>query len=61
MGALPGLVAHGGVAGAVAEALVGVAVLGLFVAVWLRERKALSDAEPDGPARLRDEEEPPAS
>jgi hypothetical protein len=61
MGALPGLVAHGGVAGAFVEALVGVAVLGLFVAVWLRERRVREGAEPGSPARLRDEDEPPAS
>ena len=61
MGALPGLVAHGGVAGAFVEALVGIAVLGVFVAVWLRERRVRGDAEPGAPARLRDEGEPPSS
>jgi hypothetical protein len=60
MGALAGLVAHGGVAGAVAEALVGVAVLGLFVAVWLRERRVREGGE-SGPARLRDEDGLPPS
>lgn len=59
MGALPGLVAHGGVGGAVVEALVGLAILGVFVAVWLRERKVRGEA--DGPAQLRDEDGPPSS
>ena len=58
MGALPGLVAHGGVAGAFVEALVGIAVLGLFLAVWLRERRIRHDAALGGPARLKDEDEP---
>ena len=44
MAALSGLtssiVAHGGVVGALAEAFVAVAVTGVFVAVWLRERSA---------------------
>jgi hypothetical protein len=30
---------HGGVGGAIVEALVVVAIIGLAVAVWLRERK----------------------
>ena len=60
MGALPGLVAHGGVAGAAVEALVGLAVLGVFVAIWLRERRVRGSGEADGPARLRDEDEPPS-
>jgi len=34
------LVAHGGVAGAIVELLVVLAVVALLVAVWLRERKA---------------------
>jgi hypothetical protein len=61
MGALPGLVAHGGVGGAVIEALVGLAILGVFVAVWLRERRVREDAGEggDGPARLRDADEAP--
>ena len=59
MGALAGLVAHGGVAGAVVESLVTLAVLGVLVAVWLRERKGRSESV--GPARLRGEDETPAS
>ena len=58
MGALAGLVAHGGVAGALVEILVALAVLGVFVAVWLRERRERLDADAEGPARLRDEDEP---
>jgi hypothetical protein len=34
------VVAHGGVAGAIAEAGVALAVMGVFAAVWLRERSA---------------------
>lgn len=30
--------AHGGVAGAIAEAMVGLAVVAVLVAAWLRER-----------------------
>jgi len=32
--------AHGGVVGVIAEASVAIAVTGVFVAVWLRERSA---------------------
>ena len=59
MGALAWLVAHGGVAGAIVEALVVLAVVGVLAAVWLRERKDRTG--PVGPARLRDEDEPPVS
>jgi len=52
----PDLLAHGGVGGAIVEALVVVAVAGVFVAVWLRERGRRGD--PDAPARLRDEDDP---
>ena len=34
------LIAHGGVVGTIAEAFVAVAVIGVFVAIWLRERSA---------------------
>ena len=40
MAALPGLVAHGGLGGAVVEGLLVVAILAVFAAVWLRERRA---------------------
>jgi len=51
-------VAHGGVAGAAIEALVGLAVLAVFVAVWLREKRVREESSSSGPARLRDEDEP---
>jgi hypothetical protein len=34
------LVAHGGVGGAIVESLIVLTILGIFVAVWLRERRA---------------------
>jgi len=38
---LPGaLLAHGGVGGAVVEALLAAGILAIFLAVWLRERRA---------------------
>ena len=53
MAALPGLVAHGGLAGALIESLVVVAVVSVLVAVWLRERRP---GHEDGPAQFRDDE-----
>jgi hypothetical protein len=55
--ALAGLIAHGGVAGAIVEALVLVAIAGVFLAVWLRERRGGGEVEPFGEARLRDDDE----
>jgi hypothetical protein len=49
------LVGHGGVAGAIAESLVVVAIGGVFLAVWIRERRAGRAHE--GPAHLRDDDE----
>ena len=40
------LLAHGGVGGVVVEVGMIVAILALFVAVWLRERRARSREEP---------------
>jgi hypothetical protein len=37
---ISGVVAHGGLVGAIAEAFVAVAVTGVFVVIWLRERSA---------------------
>jgi hypothetical protein len=54
--ALAGLIAHGGVTGAIVEALVLLAVAGVFLAVWLRERRT-GDDEEAGEARLRDDDE----
>jgi hypothetical protein len=38
--ALPRLVAHGGVGGAIVEVLLVVTILAIFVAVYVRERRA---------------------
>ncbi len=35
-----GLIAHGGVGGAIVEAVVVLGVAAIFLAVWLRERRA---------------------
>ena len=48
LAALPGLIAHGGVAGAIAEALLAISVAAVLVAVWIRERRV---------SRLRVEDE----
>jgi hypothetical protein len=37
---LLGLIAHGGVGGAIVEAVLVLGVAAVFVAVWLRERRA---------------------
>lgn len=39
------LVAHGGVGGAVVEVAMAVAILALFLAVWLRERRARKEGD----------------
>jgi mannose/fructose/N-acetylgalactosamine-specific phosphotransferase system component IIC len=54
---LAGLVAHGGVAGAIAESLIAVAVVGIFVAIWIRERRARKEQADDGSASLTDDKE----
>jgi hypothetical protein len=47
------VLAHGGVAGAIAEGAVALAVVGLFAAIWLRERSARRvDDEPDEGSQL---------
>jgi hypothetical protein len=38
--ALAGLVAHGGLGGAIIEAALVVGIAAVFIAVWLRERRA---------------------
>jgi hypothetical protein len=55
--ALAGLepVAHGGLAGAVVESLVVLAVGGVLVAVWLRERKARRERGDVRRGELRDD------
>jgi hypothetical protein len=39
------LVAHGGVPGAIAEGTIAVAVVAIFLAVWLRERRSGEDED----------------
>ena len=48
MGALPRLVAHGGVGGAIVETLLVVGIAAVFVAVWLRERRASRTTDDEG-------------
>jgi len=45
MAALPRLIAHGGTGGAIVEVLLVVTILAVFVAVWLRERRASRNDE----------------
>lgn len=51
MAAVAGLapLAHGGVGGAIVEALIAVSVAGLFLAVYLRERRINRSREEDEP------------
>jgi hypothetical protein len=53
---LAGLIAHGGLAGALVEGLVALAVAGILVAVWLRERRRGGEDDERG-AGLRDDDE----
>ena len=41
------LVAHGGAGGVIVEGLLAATVLGVFAAVWLRERRARSHSDDD--------------
>jgi len=41
------MIAHGGLAGAIVESFVALAVVTVFVAVWLRERSARKHDEKD--------------
>jgi hypothetical protein len=45
------------VAGALVEILVLVAVAGVFVSVWLRERHVREESTPGAEARLRDDDD----
>ena len=55
MGPVTGVIAHGGVAGAIAESILAIAVIALFAVVWVRERRSRSlRSRRRGPARLRD-------
>ena len=56
MAPLAGLIAHGGLAGALVEGLVALAVAGILVAVWLRERRRGGEDDERG-AGLRDDDE----
>ena len=40
-----GLVAHGGVGGAIVESLLVLGIAAVFVALWLRERRARNDGQ----------------
>jgi hypothetical protein len=40
MASVAGVVAHGGVAGALVEGLIAVGVAAIFVAIYLRERRS---------------------
>ena len=40
MAAVAGLIAHGGVGGAIVEALLAISIAGVFLAVYLRERRS---------------------
>lgn len=44
------VVAHGGVGGAMVEGLLVATVLAVFLAVWLRERRARRSRSDDDPA-----------
>jgi hypothetical protein len=63
MAAVAGLIAHGGLWGAIAEGLIAVAVVGLLVAVWLRERRVGEEetvlSEDDEARRTPHTEAPP--
>jgi hypothetical protein len=50
--------AHGGLVGAIEESVLVIVVASVFLAVWLRERRAGREDALDGPARLRDDDEP---
>jgi len=50
---LPGALAHGGVGGAIVEVLLVVTILAVFVAVWLRERRASRNDEDGDEDQIR--------
>ncbi|MDQ3381667.1 MAG: hypothetical protein M3546_15355 [Actinomycetota bacterium] len=56
MALVAGVVAHGGLAGALVESLVVLTVAAVLVAVWVRERRSGRDRAHGAPAELRDEE-----
>ena len=50
------LLAHGGVPGAIAEGAIAIAVIGVLVAVWLRERREGEERDKVSDERRRDRE-----
>jgi hypothetical protein len=44
-----GLVAHGGVAGAIVETFLALSVAAIFLAIYLRERRARDDDDDEQP------------
>jgi hypothetical protein len=52
--ALNELLAHGGIPGAIAEAALAFAVIGIFGSIWLRERSARKSRD-QGDFRERDD------
>jgi hypothetical protein len=51
LAAVPGLIAHGGLAGAIVESFVAISIVAVLLTVWIRERRV---------SRLRGDEEPRA-
>lgn len=45
MAVVAGLIAHGGVGGAIVEALLALTIAGVFLAVYLRERRGRSRSD----------------
>jgi hypothetical protein len=54
--ALAPLVAHGGVGGAIVEALLAISVAAIFLAVYLRERRSGRSRDEDDGAWIRPQE-----
>jgi hypothetical protein len=53
-----GVLGHGGLVGLIAESAIVLVVGSVFLAVWVRECRARREGAPEGPARLRDDDEP---
>ena len=49
MAAVAGLIAHGGVGGAIVEAFLALTIAGVFLAVYLRERRGRSRGNDNTP------------
>ena len=50
MAVVAGLIAHGGVGGAIVEALLVLTIAGVFLAVYLRERRGHSRSDERDPS-----------